>query len=110
MVKAFLKMTDLLAAILKTLPLFLVVCFLAPVYADPIPAPPPDKAVEPLQYIAEVFLSEAIALIFGAESLFRLWRRRSKEASRFDSYRIMFGAMMISLLVGLVFWWYYGWI
>jgi hypothetical protein len=111
-IKLLLRMTNLWAAILKTLPLFLIVCLLiSPVYADPIPGPPPDKALlESLQFVTEVLLSELVAGLLGAELLLRLWRRKNKEASRSDSYKIMLVAMTISFLVGLVFWWFYGWI
>jgi hypothetical protein len=92
-------MTNLWAAILKTLPLFLIVCLLiSPVYADPIPSPPPSKALlESLQFVTEVLLSELVAGLLGAELL-------SARA------RIMLVAMTISFFAGLVFWWFYGWI
>jgi len=108
MINLILKISSLLPKILSVLSIFLVICLLiSPVHADPAPSPKPNAL---FQYVTEVLLSELVAWMLGAELLFRLWRRKNKEASRAVSYKIMLVVMGISFLVGLLFWWSYGWI
>lgn len=103
------EITNLLPAILRIIPIFLIICLLiSRVYADPIPGPQTNRAF--LQYVTEGLLAELVAWTLGAELLFRLWKRKNKEASRSESYKIMLCVMIVSFSVGLVFWWFYGWI
>ncbi len=78
------------------------------VYADPVPYVPPGPPLVDL--VAEVVVSEAVAWIIGGEFLFRLLRRTKQSVSRLDSYAIMLVSMAASLVIGLFFWRFFGWI
>jgi hypothetical protein len=90
------------------LTLIAVVCLLvSPVFAD-IPMPPihPDW----FAYAVEALVGETVAWFIGAELLWRFLRKRKHEISRVESYKIMLLAMIISFLIGLLFWKIFGWI
>jgi hypothetical protein len=90
------------------LTLIAVVCLLVfPVFADP--APPPTHPVW-FVYSEEVLCSEVAAWFVGAELLWRLLRKRKQEVSRSESYKIMLVVMIISFLIGLLFWKIFEWI
>jgi hypothetical protein len=84
------------------------VFFVSVVYADPVPYVPPGPPL--VELVAEVVVSEAVAWIIGGEFLFRLLRRTKQGVSRLDSYAIMLVAMTVSLVIGLFFWRFFGWI
>jgi hypothetical protein len=87
-----------------------IVCPLVfPVFADPAPVPAP---LHPnwFAYSEEVLVGEAVAWFIGAELLWRLSRKRKLEVSRSESYKIMLLIMIISFLIGLLFWIIFGWI
>ena len=99
----------LTAFLFLILAIFLVVPH---VYAD-LPPPPPRPQFNWLYYGIVVLVGEAIAWLIGAEFLWRMIRKTTKdkqELSRPRVYRVMLLAMVLSFLIGLVFWKALGWI
>ena len=93
---------------LTILTLVAVVCPLVfPVFADPAPAP-----VRPswFVYSEEVLVAEAVAWFIGATLLWNLLKKRKNEISMSETYEIMVLVMIVSFLIGLVFWIFFGWI
>lgn len=89
------------------LTLVAVVClFVFPVFADPAPAPYSSW----LLYSEEVFFAEAVAWFIGATLLWNLLKKRKNEISMSETYEIMLLVMIVSFLVGLAFWIFFGWI
>jgi hypothetical protein len=100
--------------ILKTLAsIAAFILLMYPVYADPSPGPWPPQRPTILYFIdysIEVLVSEVVAWIVGTEVLLRLLRERKQEVTRVESYKIMLVAMIVSFLIGLLFWKIFGWI
>jgi hypothetical protein len=95
--------------ILKTLvSIVSFVLLVSPVYADPVPYTPPGPSW--IEFLVEVIVSEVVALVIGAELLFRLSKKAKQGVSRSDSYKIMLVAMVVSFSIGLLFWKIFGWI
>jgi hypothetical protein len=93
---------------LTILTLVAVVCPLVfPVFADPAPLNTP---VNWFVYSEEVLLGEAVAWFIGATLLWNLLKKRKNEISMSETYGIMLLVMIVSFLVGLVFWIFFGWI
>ena len=101
-----LKVLDFLA--LTVLGLIALVCLIvSPVSADsPMPPIHPDW----FAYAVEVLVGETVAWLIGAELLWRLSRKRRQEVTRAGSYTVMLLAMIISFLIGLLFWKIFGWV
>jgi len=92
---------------------FAICLLVSPVYADPVPYPGPEIP-QWITYGLEVIFGEAIAWVVGAEFLFRLTRKtmghKKDEVSRYDVYKIMLLAMLVSFTIGVLFWKIYGWL
>ena len=94
---------------LEALLLIAPICLLVfPVYADP--GPMPSKPFNWTEYFVEVIVSEVVAWIIGAELLWRLSRKRKQEITRVEIYTVMLEAMIVSFLIGFLFWKIFGWI
>jgi hypothetical protein len=85
-----------------------VVCPLVlPVFADPAPAPVrPSWSV----YAEEVLVAEALAWLIGGTLLWNLLKRRQSKISMSETFEVMLLVMIVSFLIGLVFWIFFGWI
>jgi hypothetical protein len=85
----------------------------SPVLADPVPYPG-SETPQWIAYGLEVMFGEAIAWVVGAEFLFRLTRKtmghKKDEVSRYDVYKIMLLAMLLSFIIGVLLWKIYGWL
>jgi hypothetical protein len=94
---------------LKALILIVAVGLIVPVaYADPVGPPDPNKAFwDSVLYLVEVAVSEFVAWIIGAELLWRLMKRTAgvqAGVSRSSVYKILLLVMIVSFLIGLLFW------
>jgi peptidoglycan biosynthesis protein MviN/MurJ (putative lipid II flippase) len=97
---------------LRTASFLILAIFLtaSPVYADivpPFPSPPGPKW---LIYAVEAAVGETVAWLIGAELLWRLLRKKNQKARRVEIFKIMLVAMIVSFLIGLLFWKILGWI
>ena len=86
--------------------LIMVVCFFVfPVVADPAPSP-----VNPSWFVygEEVLLAEAVAWFIGSTLLWNLLKKKQREITMSETYKIMLVVMAVSFLIGLLFWIVYG--
>jgi hypothetical protein len=83
----------------------------SPVYADIAPPTTSPSQLAHLYY--HCGSRETTAWLIGAEFLWRMIKKTDRdkpEPSRSNVYRIMFLTMILSFLIGVLFWKVFGWV